>query len=987
MSPQLQFSPVARKSPPQSVLSNSANPSPRSVFSSGTRSTFTTPSICDGTSGRPDVNQLIHDSVDLPWDLSTQTGPWTCTLCSKRRKYTTPDALKEHVASSHVCRYFHYCQIAGCGWYSDRLDAAYGHLGAKHANVVCMSNDLNGLIHSADAPPPKGCSICQAPVSSWDGYFSCFGAHCHLPEDDGSLSESTNMEEAPPFPQYIDPAELLLAPSDGQGYCQKRPNPCETEPATEGDRGLGMISEALGDDTRLDIDIEKGEGEGHRRKRIKQEPTNVDQDASSQSSLEKDNSPLSQTTGGTCRAGKAGGFSPAISMRTDITTPEYDADASIDAGITQPNDLSCILDAANHYGSLEELELKTARMCGFDGNLELQDQYSSLVDCITSLIQIMNAFQNLKTEGFCGSLISILVEDPSQPGIATAFQISLDEITSLANSLHEPREPIMKHFSTLDTLLPLARKLQGEESPLTPSEDWLQELSFVGKALRVGLLSFSGSHVCRFDMNITGQPMENIPVGLGYGFSLRKLACLDNFIGGPAWILGKMDSHTPSREMRLSLTVQDLQELWGPVWFLGDSPDKSQIIRTERGYVVPLPEQSPTAHGIECHWTKELPQSLMSQEHRPILESTSRILIGTDSTKFGLTVNHKCELDISLVQQQIACQLQLPGASRPRFIDDGYEVSLTGGKWITPGLTKKWKPMPARTQKTMLIEMCTKSSTPLAPLLRRRVGLEISACTGNARRVTLWEALRLSQATANDSSGDSYLNLSCGHEIGDRNCISSCWDRHRSTDEIDSPDYLSGGYGLSKKEARHLIVDSILALEHTGIDGEGNMQAWWGFSDGPLTCRISRATAEGSSNWFRIVKDTRDMSTFAVLSQRCLDTESESLCVRGCSSSSCKNGHMRVHRTGLYTRFLSTEWNSACLAEGAKFLVGGARLAVERPFKVSDRAAAILAAVSNNPLRYKLEGFLPAAGGRVMHVQEQSHDEITTGFAVPALVY
>lgn len=42
-------------------------------------------------------------------------------------------------------------------------------------------------------------------------------------------------------------------------------------------------------------------------------------------------------------------------------------------------------------------------------------------------------------------------------------------------------------------------------------------------------------------------------------------------------------------------------------------------------------------------------------------------------------------------------------------------------------------------------------------LLRMAVGLEVSICTGNAERVTLWEALCL-----------CHIGSFCGHPVGDQ---------------------------------------------------------------------------------------------------------------------------------------------------------------------------------------------------------------------------
>ncbi|KAJ6019013.1 hypothetical protein N7522_001080 [Penicillium canescens] len=320
--------------------------------------------------------------------------------------------------------------------------------------------------------------------------------------------------------------------------------------------------------------------------------------------------------------------------------------------------------------------------------------------------------------------------------------------------------------------------------------------------LSIGLLSFTDSHVYRFDLKVWNKEMEEIAVGLDeYSFQPRKLACLDDFVGGPAWILGQGTKKEQQQQegMKLSITIQDLQELWGPVSLLGD-----QLVH-------PL-----------IHWTTEVPECLTekSSEVPILLSNTSRILIGTTSeTKVGLVVNQKCKSSIATIHQQIACRLLYPGTCKSSYMSDGYDVQLVGGQYVTAGIIKKYKRILKRTLKAMLIEDCAKPGTGLVPLLNLRVGLEVIACTGNAQRVTLWDALRLSQASIESTDDPMY----CAHEIGDRLCISSCWTRCRSVDDIDCDDMPRQGKPFSGIESRRVIISSILALKHSGVDSEGNL--------------------------------------------------------------------------------------------------------------------------------------------------------------------
>ncbi|KAJ5509781.1 hypothetical protein N7527_011924 [Penicillium freii] len=672
------------------------------------------------------------------------------------------------------------------------------------------------------------------------------------------------------------------------------------------------------------------------------------------------------------------GSSAGLSVATKITSPESETD-SIDAGIPETKNMNHILDTACYFGELDQLELRIAQILGMANAPCVK--LESLDDCIECLANWLDALSHLQSEGFCGTTISILIEDQDRDGIANGFQISFNQINALLQNILGTLEEDALNKLTKEWMQTLLN-IQQDFSDF----NLVETLRSLCTILSIAIVSFSGSHVCRFDDNLWGQEMEEIPVGFdGYAFKPRKLACLDDFIGGPAWILGK--AFSPSEEMKISFTVQDLQELWGPVSLVGGTADEAPVIQTERGFIVPLPQQqqSSSCDEIECHWTTDIPEYLFDEDsdRTILLRNTSRVLIGTTTDfKAGLLVNEKCKSSINIIGQQIASRLQYPGTSKSRYMSDGYDVQLVGGQYVTAGLVKRYKRIPKRTLKAMLIADCTKPDTRLVPLLNLRVGLEVSACTRNAQRVTLWDALRFSQTSTRPTDIPAY----CAHNVGDMNCISSCWSRWWSVDELDSLDHIPAqSKFLTSVEARRVIINSILALEHSGVDSEGNLQVCWPFSNSPVNCPVLPSTPRESHNWFRIVKDTRDTSSFAVFSQRCLEFPEKGV-MRSCSVL-CKDGHSKPLQTTLLTRILTpTEYESVSeLLVGVKFLVGEAHLTVTKA--VQDQLA-IIAAVSMsplNPLRYRLREILPDA--RAFDFKEHIRPDIAAGLSVPVFVH
>jgi len=637
------------------------------------------------------------------------------------------------------------------------------------------------------------------------------------------------------------------------------------------------------------------------------------------------------------------GCSVRSSLQTDITQPSdtstYVPGHLPNSEAPRPGELDYLLDPTTYYGRLDDLEARTAQTVGlangprriilteavpFSPPVEEDTQTMSEwphIEHTTQIHELMKRFSDslfntsqalchLNSEGFCGKAFSLLVEDQARPGIANIVHVSLDDI-------HRPGTLLTEYATIL-----FERVIGLNYDRLAAS--WratLLKYHLLGNLLPLALVSFTGSHVCRFDTNLWGQETDSIPVGFGYFFRPRELACLKDFIGGPAWVLGKSQPNQIQPGLKLSLVVQDLQELWGPVWLVGGTAHKGPIIRTERGFIVPLPRAEQPSEfersgEIECHWTTEVPEYI-NRADRILLKNTSRILIGTESmSSSGLTVNPKCRSQISDIGLHIANldQFQFPGTCNDYYTMEGHEIQLTGGQYVNAGVVIRHKRVPGRKHKEVLLSTLRNSKIDINPLLRLRVGLEISACTGNALRISLWEALRLSQTKEWTEKPQI-----CNHEVADPKCIQTCWNRlivdNRFCSVLDgsstqdgtlasigskyTDDKTSVDADLSAVQIRQKIILALQALEHTGVDMEGNLQAYWPFLDTPTNHRILRTRF---NKWLDIVADTRDTSTFAVISQRCLGFIEE---ISSRSRNHCQQSYLNVsRRTWLSLRVL-----------------------------------------------------------------------------------
>ncbi|KAJ5727493.1 hypothetical protein N7493_005313 [Penicillium malachiteum] len=531
-------------------------------------------------------------------------------------------------------------------------------------------------------------------------------------------------------------------------------------------------------------------------------------------------------------------------------------------------DLNPVLNAGAYYTKLDMIEMRTAEICGLtQGPLNLDNATNNELEEVCD--RCINAFKYMQSEGLCGEEISIVIEDRFLPDIAHTVRLSLNDMDwrpVLSSLISSPSSHMWEQASILERN-PLGKYLTS--LGFQPSTTTVAKTMCAINA--IGLLSFSGSHVCRFDTSVWGQEIGEIHVGAGLSFRRRELTCLRDSIEGPIWVLGGKSgpSMEPLPRLKISLLVQDLQDLWGPAWLVGRTPEGGKIIRTERGYIFPLPkdQQHTQFTGIECHWTESL-EEIPESNDQILLNSTCRILIGADmDNSLGLVFNAKCkpEASIQRFQSCVTNSYSMSGTQDAFYSweDHEFQLGIASQYGPTANFTVKHKRHPKKSMKETIISEY--ANTPcddrvFLAILRLRIGLEISLCTGNTQRRSLWDVLRLSYTEVGGS-----FDTSCSHEVGDLDCVRICWTRLSKQN-------------LCRDKARKTLVHAIRRLRHTGINQQGNLEAHWPFVGVPTNQHILSTKC---NRWFNIIRDIREAATFAVMSQRCLeflDREQEGLC-------------------------------------------------------------------------------------------------------------
>lgn len=263
----------------------------------------------------------------------------------------------------------------------------------------------------------------------------------------------------------------------------------------------------------------------------------------------------------------------------------------------------------------------------------------------------------------------------------------------------------------------------------------------------------------------------------------------------------------------------------------------------------------------------EAPNSAAS--FSPPIPENSRLLIGAPTINsqapHGMTVHGSCRPDIR--KKFDFNTLQLAGTMEETYVNDSYSFSIVGGKYVTIGASMTRKRIPATKYKDQLMEWLSKPNTKehMVPLLKIHAGLEVSICTGNARRITLWEALRLAstlkRSLGPSESADS-TDIACAHHVGDTNCLMNCWNS-RSSSSIDIGEWERDGYWRT-------VADALVLLNHTGVVSQGSLRAYWPYRSVPHTYLIKLDCLETKNYWIPMVSDSPFTATFATMTPRCL---------------------------------------------------------------------------------------------------------------------
>ncbi|KAK4205961.1 hypothetical protein QBC37DRAFT_462546 [Rhypophila decipiens] len=564
----------------------------------------------------------------------------------------------------------------------------------------------------------------------------------------------------------------------------------------------------------------------------------------------------------------------------------------------------------------------------------------------TSLILsgVLSTLQQLQKANFCQSSFSLLLKRQATEA-AEIIKIPIQDVDAILKGTLESLTRIHEGEFEGEFSMGLDRFLYGEV--FEPCRSLLRRLyrpisgqlylptrgSILGTGritailLDIALVSYTGSHGCRIDADYLKRdartfevdPSTNLP---GFRCSLRRLSCLEDFLDKrEVWVFEFRAKNevweTDNKRLGILTRIEDFADIWGPVYAIpGPQNHMIRQYNVSKGIICREGGEPPillragsknadTKDAIKCHWYNKKSwfdkKDLVSAEGSS-LYSDDLLLIG------GIMLeNVTCRYTPDAYERDYRGDLTNElGTSGPSWQWDTRGVSFGFSKYVGITVAGTQKRIPDITLKEATLNKWLSNTRRRDPrFLNEYHGVEVSHCSGNARRIALRTLLKLSPLTQKidlqfpgwwrEPWGQAFWSAISGN---DDSAIESVWTRF----EEDRP------------QMGQIVAFTLDILSTTGL------------RDSKFTLAFLHKEQERSidleirlNTWAMLLKETRSTTSFAMVSERCL------LCnIRDCSSATCSESSAHKARTTLQSQIALNmgETSESRLASRARSALG-----------------------------------------------------------------
>ena len=392
------------------------------------------------------------------------------------------------------------------------------------------------------------------------------------------------------------------------------------------------------------------------------------------------------------------------------------------------------------------------------------------------------------------------------------------------------------------------------------------------------LVSYVRSHGSGFDEQHFQTELDNMNVSDGddfFAFECRwkRLACLDAFLDGRKVLvfrlLGKdrRDSK-PGLDSKIGSHVlarmQDLADVWGPVYTIPSTDGLISFYAVSKGVICRVKsnsrQQIPGA--VQCHYFSRA--AFFVQRTRRILPNYEELLLAEDDLLLigeGLRDNSYCKYSISDFSSDNASKLTVLGTNKSIWKLESRNVAIGLSKYVGVTLSGIQKLIPQKTLKEHVLDKWNTKPTRSNPgIFNQHLGVEVSHCTGNARRISLRKLMTSSPIWAVlERQAPDWTRTSWGESLSqalsaeDNEAIFEIWKTHKT----------------ERSNIAELLCCVLDLLDRTGWIDSHSFHAAFLFNNDETAFPVDREL----NDWTFILKDTYLTSAYVFINDQCLNCE------------------------------------------------------------------------------------------------------------------
>ncbi len=546
----------------------------------------------------------------------------------------------------------------------------------------------------------------------------------------------------------------------------------------------------------------------------------------------------------------------------------------------------------------------------------LPDQFGSVEAVLASLwktcvilSQVISSFRELEQGGFSSESFNLLLRHPGFDA-AEVIRIPITDVeviqTGVAGCLEYIYSQESLDINDIQAILwaqvfaPCESLLGRLNHPLRTERPLIDHILATGRVtallLDLALLSYTGSHGCRFDHEYLQKDARAFEVSWEnnpYDFrcSLTRLACLHEFLDKrEVWAFelrhSKSNWETPhKRPMAILTKMKDFADIWGPVYAV-PGPKNNDAIRqynVSKGIICRVKGSTPSTlrNAIKCHWynrlswLRGLARKLLPPSEDSYLLPDDLLLISGDWDIMG--EKWTCEYTLNQYEADYGYLLNELDTKDSMWRWDTRGASIGFRNVVGVSRAGIQKRIPDTPLKQKILDKWQNAPERRNPhVLNQHLGVEVSHCTGNARRVAIRTILTLEpMMLALDRQFPHWKATVWGRAF---------W-RAISGREDAAIEEVWKNFEVSRSHMAQLICFALDLLSPTGVDESKFRVAFLNNGqESSLDLEVKMNT------WALLLKDTPLTASFAIVNETCLLCRVPNHSATTCSASGSEKG-------------------------------------------------------------------------------------------------